>query len=315
MFLVGFQFITFFALSAYDGVHRKIHWDNNWCWLDSILHTMVEMDPIVRALETLQNNNQLEGLNLELFKVLRALQDPHEHNAIFNDILRSDNKVDVTKLYDAMLQERIIETRGNFDSAVGQYRSLVDRLKDKLADIMIQVTDSKGPFNMKHSIKGMQNFEKADLLQIGGGNACYREYFMTNINIMSPYESFTVPKIIHDLPTTEGVNATYELIGLITVVPDFHVVPITRSKNGKWYWYDDLRNKKDAQEMAEKDIESILQTGSWKSKDFPGRIFYVNAFIYKRVPTHVSVVKLLQALKTKLQNLLLKVQQLQISSN
>jgi hypothetical protein len=122
LFLLGFQFITFFALSAYDGVHRKIYWANNWCWLDAILHTMVEMDPILKALEELQKDNQLKGLNLELFKVLRALQDPSERNTLFNDVLKDDNKVDVKKLYDAMLREKIIATSGQFESAVDKYQ-------------------------------------------------------------------------------------------------------------------------------------------------------------------------------------------------
>jgi hypothetical protein len=122
-----------------------------------------------------------------------------------------------------------------------------------------------------------------------------------------------MPKIIHDLPTTtKGVNATYELTGLIMAIPGYHIVPITRSKNGKWYWYDDLQNKGDVQEMGEKDIESILQTGSWQQSN---STFYVNAFIYKKVPMFEPVIKLLQALKTKLQSLLQKVQQLQTSSN
>jgi hypothetical protein len=323
LFFLGFYLYIFFSLSAYDGVHRTIQWNLNWCWLDVCLHKMVEMDPIVTALTNLWSNNKLQsGLGLELFKVLRALQNPGEKHKLFDDILLSDNTINLKPLYDKIIDEKIIRTHGEFFSTSEAYQRLINWLLEKYPDVKeilmkVHVEVNPSPSNKPTTQKlflNMKKFKK-DIF-IGTKNLflfSYRDYFC--ITIGTPKDS-NMPKIIDNLPLVEnGGEADYEVVGFVLNASQYHFVAIVKSKNSQWYFY----NGSFAEPVPEKKIESLLLTGSYLQTNSHNK-FDVDSLVYKKMTEQQfnemppnkrlsveSMIKLLQTLKIKLQNLLQQV--------
>lgn len=296
---------------------------SNWCWLDARLQTMVEMDPIVTALTTLWSKNKLQsGLGLELFKVLRALQNPGEKHKLFHDILLSDNTINLKPLYDKMIEEKIILTAGTYESSSSTYERLINWLikqYPEVKEILMKVQFERIFVSNKLATEAvalsMKTFKKEIL--IGATDffsSFYRDYFCIRLDLHP--QNLNMPKIIDNVPLVKNQGkANYEVAGFVLNRSQSHFVAIVKSKNSQWHFY----NGSVVESVPQAKIESLLRTGSYDDG------FTLESLVYKKIVTinkpvikktipPESIMQLLQTLKIKLQKLLEQVKVLHSSN-